>query len=394
MKEICDNEQCTGCGLCSIKCPKQCISIVENNEGFRYPHISSELCVDCGMCRRVCPSINNVEKNSVTNVYAAWAKDDTVRMTSSSGGIFGVIATYIINQGGIVAGVSLDFEKLVLRHICVDNIDDLEKLKKSKYFQSDCLDVFSEIKQRLNVGQYVLFTGTACQVVALKQYLSGINTDKLYTVDVLCHGVTSRKVVHSYIEDLEKTYGDTAIEIQFRNKEKNGGWVIMKVEFKNKSPYIAQSRDDAFMNAFNNNLSLRMSCYNCHYSGKDRVSDITIADFWGMDDPDIVREAQGKGISAVFVNTGKGVELFEKIRKDCIVYERSYDEAARNNHVLTAPMPYNPKRKYFFEKLGKVTFQKLVLRSTRTVRIKKSINLFFNRCLRKLYKIKRGALHE
>ncbi len=223
MKEICDNEQCTGCGLCSIKCPKQCISIVENNEGFRYPHISSELCVDCGMCRRVCPSINNVEKNSVTNVYAAWAKDDTVRMTSSSGGIFGVIATYIINQGGIVAGVSLDFEKLVLRHICVDNIDDLEKLKKSKYFQSDCLDVFSEIKQRLNVGQYVLFTGTACQVVALKQYLSGINTDKLYTVDVLCHGVTSRKVVHSYIEDLEKTYGDTAIEIQFRNKEKNGG---------------------------------------------------------------------------------------------------------------------------------------------------------------------------
>lgn len=340
-------EKCCGCTACSQVCPKQCITMQSDNEGFSYPNVSVNSCIECGRCKIACPILHHDGGNTPNHVLAEKNKDEKIRSTSSSGGVFYEIAKKLIQNGGVVYGCAMD-ENMVARHICVESIEDLDKLKSSKYVQSDMGNTMSEIKKRLIAKEKVMFSGTPCQVAGLKKYL-GKEYENLLVVDVLCHGVPSPKLFADYLNFLSLQYkGGKPVSVNFRNKQRGWKRLYMEVKFDNGKRHYTYSGYDRYEGMFLNNLSLRPSCYECKFTKAERFGDITLGDFWGIGKqyPDWDDD---KGISVVMLNTEKGEKFWKSVADRFNGRSESFDLAKAGQRTLYAPTQKNPNRDDFYK---------------------------------------------
>lgn len=347
MISIKNKQDCSGCEACKNGCPKDCIEMTRDEEGFLYPKVNTERCIECNVCNNICPILNPPNNEIYSHSYAGQIKNEDVRKRSSSGGIFSALAEKIIAEGGSVFGAAFD-ENFCVHHIEVKNIGELDKLRGSKYTQSEIGDSYRQVKEILNDNRKVLFTGTACQIAGLKKYL-GRNYNNLYTVDVLCHGVPSPKLWKKYIAEKEKQYGAAVERISFRHKKY--GWKIFSVEFlfKNSTEYILPFGKDPYMRFFLSNISLRPSCHNCRFNKLDRPSDITIGDAWGIDNihPELDDD---KGTSVIIVRGEKGNQLFDAIKDDLVFLEDDVDKLVPpNSGGRKSVKPHNKREKFFKE---------------------------------------------
>ena len=361
MIDIKNKSKCCGCGGCYNACPANAINMQEDNYGFKYPEIDCEKCTNCGLCENVCPILKREETLKEENVaYAAYMKNEEIRKQSSSGGIFTLLAEYIIKQNGVVFGAQFD-ESFKVIHSDVDNIHDLGKFRGSKYVQSDILESYKKVRKLLNENRKVLFTGTPCQIEGLKSFLKQ-EYENLYTQDIICHGVPSPLVWEKYKEFRKNIDGESPIKIAFRNKDT--GWKLFNMKFDyDKFSYFQNQRNDLFMQAFLKNTCLRDSCYSCAFKNEDKVSDITLGDYWGIQNvhPEMDDD---KGISAIIINSSKGQELFEAIKQDLVWKETEYENIKKYNSALIKSAKKDLNRKKFFENLNKIPFDELVKKYT------------------------------
>lgn len=368
MSKVIDIKNCSGCHACFSVCPQKSIEMMENTEGFLYPFIETKKCIDCGLCKKVCPVLKNVEETgNAAKAYACYNLNEDIRMKSSSGGVFTLIAEMIIDIGGVVFGAAFD-EEFSVKHIYVESKEDLSALRGSKYVQSTIGDTYIQAKEMLDDGRVILFTGTPCQIDGLLSFL-GKKYDNLYTQDLICHGVPSPKIWRKYIEFREEKAASKVQNTFFRLKEK--GWKMFSVQFvfDNCTEHKQIFPKDLFMKGFLKNLYLRPSCYNCNSKSLNRNSDITLADFWGVENvlPDMFDD---KGTSLVFVNSGKGKELFESITSNIKLKEVDINEAVKWNTAAYQSVPFNKKRDKFFKIMQNKNFEVALKCCTRENQIK------------------------
>ena len=360
MIDIKNKEKCSGCHACYNVCPTKAIKMVEDEKGFKYPVVDQSKCVNCRLCEKVCPIINKKIVNNEPKAYSCYNKNDDIRSRSSSGGIFTLLASKILEKNGVVFGASFTNEFMV-EHIYVEKEEELYKLRGSKYLQSIIGDSYKQVKKFLEEGRYVLFTGTPCQVEGLMAYLNK-KYEKLFTQDIICHGVPSPKVWKRYLEYRKIEDAEEPLEINFRNKD--NGWKNYNLKFRYKEhEYKNNQSMDKYMQAFLKNVSLRESCYNCSFKKINRLSDITLADFWGIEkiNPEMFDD---KGTSLVIVNNEKGKELFKEIQNEVVKEEVNLNEAIKYNPSMITSSKPDKNREEFFENLEKMDFNELVNKYT------------------------------
>jgi coenzyme F420-reducing hydrogenase beta subunit len=357
-----DKENCCGCRACQAVCPVLCITMEIDNEGFLYPNIDESKCLNCGKCEKVCPIINVPANNIMEQqVYAAWSKDEKIRHDGSSGGMFETLARNCFKNNGIVFGAAFD-DKLQLRHSYATNITELKPLCKSKYIQSDMSGSYENVKKYLDEKREVLFVGTPCQVAAIRNYL-GRSYENLVLVDLICHGVPSQKFFDKCMQYEKKKYGMKVEGYQFRTKIKNSATphyytesflknnkVVEKIGMHYQSPYYF---------GFQKHITLRLSCYQCGYSNPNRISDITIADFWGIEKylKDINRML---GVSMVIINTAQGLATFNAVIEQLETKQFTMEIAIENNECLTSATKKPIERKAFFKDLITESFDYVI----------------------------------
>ena len=373
MIELCPSNECTGCGACYNVCPHHSITMVESYEGFLYPHIDSDLCVECGLCQKVCPIITPPDKSEEkTEVFAAWNKDDGIRTTSSSGGMFYTLASEVISKGGVVFGAVLDGDGNVF-HAEAKNLQDLHSMQGSKYVQSDTNVIYREAIKYLKEGKTVLFTGTPCQVAAMKAYALNKNYENILLVDIVCHGVPSNKLFKDYLDKLERKVGKID-KSSFCFRKLDAWGYAPSVEFAGSGRKILPPEMNVYMSHFLASYTFRESCYACRFATTPRTSDITIADFWGIGKDTPFTEDTSKGCSLVLVNTEKGRRYFEDIKSELFYEKRNLSEALYVNHQLyrssVRPKQRNKAYRYFFmhdiQSIYAKYYNNLYLRTRRT----------------------------
>ncbi len=341
--------KCCGCGSCVSACPNNCINLRCDDEGFLYPQINHDICIDCKKCILSCPIINHKGKAVHSLVYACQSKDD-IRKGSSSGGVFFELAKIIIEKGGIVFGAKFDKNWDVI-HDYTTNLEGIKEFQKSKYVQSIIVDCLPKVKYFLDKGLTVLFSGTPCQIAGLKQFLKN-NYDNLITVDIVCHGVPSPYVWHKYLDEVRRDsphYGYHLSDIDFRDKEKSWKNYNISLVFKTDNSHKVYSENvynNPYMRLFLDNIILRPSCHQCYFRNQTSGSDITIGDFWGIENI-IHRLSDDKGTSLVLINTTKGLEIFKQIDlKERVSVD--YNLIVNNNPALIKSFKANVYRPTFF----------------------------------------------
>lgn len=279
-----DTNTCVGCEACKNICPKNCIDMKMNSEGFYYPNVDESSCINCGLCNRVCIAQGNKTKadNFDNLCFAAISKNNEIRLQSSSGGVFSALAERIISQNGVVYGAAFD-KNWNVRHISVKDIDEISKLRGSKYVQSHIGDAYTKVKEDLLQNKPVLFTGTQCQIDGLLLYL-GKNYDNLFCIDVVCHGVPSELVWQKYLKS--KVNVPDIEHINFRNK--SNGWYNYSVNIQADKNFSQEHYNNEYIKLFVKNYSLRASCYNCPSKGLNKTSDLSIADFGELIKPTLI----------------------------------------------------------------------------------------------------------
>ena len=346
MISIEDKTFCCGCSACAMKCPKHCITMQSDSEGFLYPVVNEAECINCGLCEKVCHELHPYDERKPLNVYAAINKDEKVRMKSSSGGIFYLLADKTISEGGVVFGARFDDDWQVV----LDYAETMEAVKPfmgSKYVQARTGSAYKDAETFLKQGRKVLFSGSPCQIAGLHHYLRKAY-DNLTTVDFVCHGVPSPKVWQRYLDEVV-TSGKRAInDVQFRNK--GNGWkkfnFVLSYNQKEKSYSLCSwHQQNHYMRAFLSDMILRPSCYDCRAKQGRSHSDITIADFWGID-REMPEMDDDKGTGLVLVNTEKGRDVLDW---NNVIYKKSCVEvASKYNGGLSSLTKIHPKRTEFF----------------------------------------------
>ena len=373
------NQNCYGCRNCENICPNKAIEIIENVEGFLVPKINKEKCVDCGLCERKCPylSINNEIVLDKSIWYSCYLKDVNERKKSTSGAIFPALAKYFLDNDGLVCGCIWNNEMKPI-HVLTDDHEIIEKMRGSKYVQSDLKNIAEEIKKSINYKK-VLFTGTPCQVAAIKLYVG--ENPNLYTCALICEGVPPYKVWNKYVKKLEKKYKSKMINACFRNKELDWNTPVAKYEFANgKTRRTLSFTYDKYVIGFLQGLYYRNSCNTCQYKGNGHNSDILIGDLWGANKK-LLEETEYQGISAVLLNSDKGIKMFDKVKNNYIFEVIEREKVVEHNLLLINSMDKHRKRDTFFYNLDKVDIEKNIDNNTNQ-------NKVINYIKEMLYKIK------
>lgn len=351
---------CTGCSACSSICPVNCINLEVDHKGFEYPIVDKSKCINCNLCVKVCPIINRIvpTKNiNNANIYAGWTNDIEARYNSTSGGIFYELASSILSNGGYVVG-AIYGKNMMVEHTIISKKENLNKVMQSKYSQSVMHSIFRDIKKMLEDDKHVLFCGTPCQVAGLKSYLLK-DYSQLYTIDFICRGVNSPKAFQSWLKELEMKYQSKVIKVWF--KYKKYGWkkspLCTRLDFENGKQCVKKSYNNTYMRGYlGPNLYIRPSCSDCKFKGSDRISEITLADFWGIDkslDDD-------KGTSLIIINNAKGKVLFDSCKDRIICYERDYEEMILGNECFRSSVKINPNSEKFLVGLENQSFNELI----------------------------------
>lgn len=358
--------ECCACTACEHACPVSAITFLPDEEGFLYPSINKDKCINCGLRERVCPVAHPSYSNSeAPAAYAAMVKDVEQRKKSSSGGMFYAIACWILQQGGKVYGASMD-ENHQVKHIGVDNVNDLQLLRGSKYVQSDLQCVFADIKNDLKAGRWCYFVGTGCQVAGLKAFLRK-DYETLLTSDLVCHGVPSQWLFDRHIQYLEEKHKGKVSGYQFRNNKtwgvseifnlRNPKGKVKRYKFPsyNLSPYLY-----SFMYA----MTYRYSCYDCKFARIPRQGDITLADYWGVKEffPNL---DSSKGISLTLVNSPKGAVIFEQIKNMCEVWHSTIADGAKHNGNLIHVSEKNGLREISYREVKEKGYAKVAKKTFR-----------------------------
>ncbi len=358
MIQIKSEAKCCGCGTCANACPKQCISMVESAEGFRFPNVDNSKCVDCGLCEKVCPYLNlNIKGDTLKspNAYFIRSKDETVLKTSASGGLFYEIAKKVILKGGVVFGAVWGEKVDEVYHRSVNTLEDLRQLQGSKYLQSDVRHCYSEAKALLQKGVLVLFSGTPCQIAGLLTYLRK-DYDNLVTCDLICHGVPSPLVFNKYIQEVEKKEGKKVVRY-FRDKK--NGWkpAMWTVKFEDGT-CVPKILNSPFSILFSQkNVQQRNSCYDCRFTRSPRIADISLGDYFVERDAldmkgNPVSATDNKGMSLITVNTRQGELWFNEI-KDCTEATQLQVQTLTSWHLFAGPNGSSSDRSLLFKMLKK-----------------------------------------
>ena len=376
MIEIKDKKDCCGCGACMQRCPKKCISLEEDNEGFLYAKADASLCINCGLCDKVCPLLNPKEKIQPKEVLAVKSRNEEERLKSSSGGVFIALAREIIAKGGVVFGAVFD-KNWEVHHVCAERIEDVYPMMGSKYVQSRIEDTFKEAESFLKQGREVLFTGSPCQIAGLRSFLRFKDYPNLLAVDFLCHGVPSPGVWRQYLAEtysgwkpakdkksrLQAAAGKNTVLLSLNKKspiggisfrDKSTGWKKYRFVVRGKSASKADQNsvlssdihyDNVYMRGFLSDIYLRPSCYECRCKNGANHSDLTIADYWGarVTDKDFDDD---KGLGLVMVNTDKGKSYFDSLDMD--VRKITLEKAHLCNGGFNEHTKPHPNRDKFF----------------------------------------------
>ncbi len=331
MKQICDFSECTGCGTCVGACPKQCISMVPNAKygGAIFPRIDADNCINCKKCISICPNNHPVVRNQPSECYASWNLNAEERTTSTSGGIGVAIAKIIIRNGGVVYGAAVKAAGIV-EHIRVTDVKELHKLQKSKYVHSHVTKfIYQQLSEDKKAGRMILFTGTPCQIAGIKSYLKSY--EKLYLVDIICHGVPPQQILKDHIKWKVKS------EVSYFTTRNNEEYCLTLYDANQKILYQKNFPDDEYEYGFMYAMFFRSNCYSCKYASIERCSDVTIGDFWGLKDVNYPK----KKVSEILINTKKGEILLSMCRQALFLEKRSVEEAVAGNAQLREPTKKN-----------------------------------------------------
>ncbi len=355
IKQICPPESCTGCAACAAVCPQKCISLAADKQGHLIARIDQSKCINCGACVKLCPVNNPPAFNLPQACFAAWAKDEKEKLSSTSGGAASVLARAIIRDGGVVYGCAC-LSGCQVKHIRIDKEEEIALLKGSKYVYSFCGDVYAQIKRDLDGGRTVLFTGTSCQNAGIIKYFG--DREKLFTVNLICHGVPSLQMLREAV--FHKTGTLDIDKITFRDGTKyhlsicSGRRILADFEF-------AKARwKESYSEAFFRNISFRKSCYRCLYAKSERIGDLTLGDFWGLGKQIPFARDIKDGCSVILVNTERGRKLFEKAKEVMDCFPRELSEAVGANAQLRRPSRKNYNAKIFNFLYPKISFNQAV----------------------------------
>lgn len=360
-----ENKDCTGCKMCGDICPTSAISFSVDKGGFWYPKVNSSKCIGCGLCENRCPSLNMEKNRKMENpiIYSAWSKQDDIRISSTSGGVFYELAARFIENGGYVVGCAYHEDWKSAFQMLARNKEDLERIKGSKYFQSDSAKIYKEVKEELENGKEILFCGTPCQLSAIRMFL-GKEYKNLYLIDFICRSINSPYAFRKYIEELEEKFSSKTCEVQLKNKKYGWQSLASRVKFENGQESIKDKNSDWWVKGFiYNDLYTRESCYYCKYKELPRFNaDITIGDFWGIKNQS--KENLFKGISVIMISSQKGKELVLNNDNLELVLHSLEDVLPGNPALLHNPVKTMKEQK-FFQLLETHSFSKAVKICTR-----------------------------
>lgn len=352
-------KNCTGCGACALVCPQNAIKMILNSQGFFEPLVDVEKCVLCKKCNNSCHINTKPTKNTYLDAIIAINKDDTVRQTSTSGGVFYELAKTILQENGIVIGAAWN-DNFLVEHIIVDDISQISKLQYAKYMQSNLHSIYEHVRNMLLDNRRVLFSGTPCQIGGLKSFL-GKDEPGLILVEIVCHGVPSQEVWKRHLTYCKEQSNTSAKEISINMRSKKTGWATysVEIEYEDGSGYSRRCMDDPYMLAFIYNMTLRSSCLNCQYKGYDRIGDITLGDCWGIWNfaPEM---NDNNGASLVLVNSKKGRKIWNLISDSFDTKAINLEEIIGENMALMESSIPHSQRERILECLDQDGYQVLL----------------------------------
>lgn len=343
MIKIYNKKNCCGCSACYNVCPKNCISMKADEEGFYYPVVNTLKCIDCGLCEKVCPMVNNTDSTNMSVAIGAYNKDISIRRESTSGGVFRILSQYVIDCGGVVFGAAFD-DKFNVIHTFSETIEGCKQFSGSKYVQSDMNDCYSQARQFLKANRYVLFSGTPCQIAGLKIFLKK-EYEKLITVDIVCHSVPSPYIWNKYKNIISN--GRKIQDIKFRHKVLGNNSNMFYVQFDNGEQINEPYGENLYIKGFTKGLYSRPSCYSCRFSNLNRKSDFTLGDLWGVET--IYPELENKwGTSLILLNTKKARSIFKCIKPNLKYKKIDVKKAIFFNPAINTSTEYNEYRENVF----------------------------------------------
>lgn len=342
MSKLLERDRCTGCMACFQVCPKSCLTIKKDNMGNLFPEIDDGICVQCNKCEKVCPEKHLLQKQYPRKAYAVWSLDSQTRKLAASGGAASEFYRYAVNNGWWICGTEWT-DEFQVSHTLSKKANSISKYRQSKYVYSSSSEIYRQVEKKLKGGEKVLFISLPCKVAGMLQYLDGRH-ENLITIDIVCHGTPSHQLLREHIKD--KFNVEIATALSFRQDNE----FVFSLKNSQKDIYTKVGRTDSYLAAFLEGLDYRPSCYQCTYASNERISDLTICDFWGLGQKIPFKHPYTGAISAVLVNTDKGAEFFEKCKTAFFVEERPVAEALEGNAQLNHPTTPHPKRE-MFEKL-------------------------------------------